>query len=200
MITPPTVFITKERPVHTYAELWHASDCVLKAGLKNPEGSTWQFLSSIVLVAFAFEAYLNHIGPAHVATWPESQRRSPWNKFIKISATLAVEFPLGIDERPLRTIHELFEFRNSLAHGRSDVLTEEYEREAPHGLESIDKDLGIRPKTDWETLVEDSTFAQTARADVEEVIRALHSGRGETKDILFNSGIGHHSARLQSAP
>lgn len=55
------VVITKERTLNTYAELWHASDCVLNAGLKNAEGCVWQFLSSAVLTAFSFEAYLNHV-------------------------------------------------------------------------------------------------------------------------------------------
>jgi hypothetical protein len=54
--------VTQERDLITYAELWHASECVLDVGAAQQSGTSWQFLSSIVLTAFAFEAYLNHVG------------------------------------------------------------------------------------------------------------------------------------------
>ena len=47
---------------NTYAHLWHASKSVLAVGQAVQAGSTWQFLSSILLTSFAFEAYMNHIG------------------------------------------------------------------------------------------------------------------------------------------
>ena len=34
-----------------------------------PTGSSWQFLSSALLTAFAFEAYLNHVGPKIFEAW-----------------------------------------------------------------------------------------------------------------------------------
>ena len=62
MATLPKAVVTQERQVHIYSELWHAAGCVLEAGICQPKGSSWQFLSSTIMTAFAFEAYLNHVG------------------------------------------------------------------------------------------------------------------------------------------
>ena len=196
----PSATISKERPVHTYAELWHASNCVLEVGLKEPEGSTWQFLSSAVLTAFTFEAYLNHIGPATLERWEEIERFSVWSKLTHIRKALKVAFPGGKGARPLKTVAQLFEFRNSLAHARSVTLREQRISSAPDGLSSIHTALREQPRTEWETLVYTSEFAQRAREDVEVVIRKLHAARTDTDDILFNSGIGMFAATLNHAP
>ena len=65
---PNTAAVEQTLEVRTYAELWDASDTTLRTGLGKrsdvnpPMASRWQFLSSIVLTAFAFEAYLNYVG------------------------------------------------------------------------------------------------------------------------------------------
>ena len=195
-----TLPVSKERPVHTYAELWHASWCVFDKGQQNKEGSNWQFLSSLLLNAFALEAYLNHIGPSHIKDWNKLERKPVRKKLLRLSEILGVKHGTKDNERPLLTITQLFEFRNSLAHGRSTVLTEKIEHEAPDGFKSVHELFNAQPKTDWESLIQDSTFSELARTDVEIVIRVLHATRGETSDILFNSGIGHGSATLQNVP
>src|SRR3954453_6949763 len=100
--------VSRQRPVHSYAELWHASHCVLEAGLREPRGSSWQFLSSAVLTAFTFEAYLNHIGPQTIDDWSAKERHGMWDKFKLLRKALGVAFPLGKGARPLKTIAELF--------------------------------------------------------------------------------------------
>lgn len=192
------LFVTRNRPVHTYAELWHASQCVLQAGLKNPEGSAWQFLSSAIITAFTFEAYLNHIGPTIFDDWERRERFPLWSKFKDIRQALGVKFHNGKGTRPLKTIDELFKFRDSLAHGRSLELSiekyqsvHEFEKEQSKLTESY-------PRTAWEELVGTSTFAELVRTDVESVIRALDAERKDNDDILFNSGIGFGSAKLDS--
>ena len=111
--------VSRNRPVHTYAELWHASYCVLDAGLREPRGSSWQFLSSAILTAFAFEAYLNHVGPSTLEGWQQKERYSVWSKFRLLRKALGVVFPRGKGVRPLKSIDELFMLRDTLAHGRS---------------------------------------------------------------------------------
>jgi len=192
----PKLKVSRQRPVHSYAELWHASHCVLDVGLKSPVGSSWQFLSSAVLTAFCFEAYLNHIGPQMFSDWASKERFPLWSKFKHLRKALGISFPNGKSTRPLKTIDEMFSFRDSLAHGRSLELTsekeqslEEFEREHSDLIES-------QLRADWENLIRTSAFAQRCREDVEIVIRALDAARPANSDILFNSGIGSHSATL----
>jgi hypothetical protein len=112
--------VEKSRIINTYAELWHASRCVLSVGQKEAQGSYWQFLSSAILTAFAFEGYLNHAGPQLAPDWERIDREPPLSKFDHVCKLLNVEFRPG--KRPRQTIKELFEFRSNLAHPRTGGL------------------------------------------------------------------------------
>ncbi len=194
------LIVSRQRPVHSYAELWHASHYVLEVGLRELRGSSWQFLSSTVLTAFTFEAYLNHIGPSTVLDWPAKERFAMWSKFKLLRKELGVAFPRGKSVRPLKTIAELFAFRDALAHGKSLVLRLE-KRQSHADFEKENSDLvGSRLRTDWESRIRTSEFAERAREDVEAVIRALDAARKENRDILFNSGISSHSATFLREP
>ena len=186
--------VRRQRPVHSYAELWHASHCVLEVGLREPRGSSWQFLSSAVLTAFSFEAYLNHIGPQTVEDWPAKERFAMWSKFKILRKALGATFPRGRSVRPLKTIAELFAFRDSLAHGKSLELKVEKEQSLAEFEKEHSDLVGSQLRTDWESRVRTSAFAERAREDVEVVIRALDAARKDNRDILFNSGFGSHSA------
>ena len=188
------VVVKKERSVHTYAELWHASSCVLNAGVEQPKGSSWQFLSSAVLTAFAFEAYLNHVGPRTIECWEKLDRLPPWSKFELLCETLDVKFPDGLGARPLQTIMKLLDFRNTIAHGRSlEIKTKPVLRDAN---EQLDAYLGERPLTDWEQLIQTSDFAARAREDVQKALEFLHEARIDDKEGLFTFGLGFHGATL----
>ncbi|WP_137936572.1 hypothetical protein [Chitinivorax sp. B] len=194
MKKPPKAVVVKERTVHTYSELWHASDCVLERGVEEPKGSTWQFLSSVILTAFSFEAYLNHVGPVVFECWPELERLSPWGKLELICETLKVDFPEGQGKRPLQTVIKLLSFRNTMAHGRSQELRpKQVLRDINDGLDNF---LGEIPLTDWERLIKDSTFVNQVREDVKAVLEKIHSARPEPKELLFSFGHGVHSAEL----
>jgi hypothetical protein len=184
--------IDKSRIVHTYAELWHASECVLNTGIQNSilelKGSNWQFLSSILLTAFAFEAYLNHIGPHAFTCWCEYERYAPLQKLDLLCIKLEVSCLKC--ERPIQTIKKLFDFRNTMAHGQSETLKpnpimktkEEYE-ESP---ESFDETLFSK----WEDLIQNEKFACFVREDVKIVLERLHEARiDDNKEPLFTFGM-----------
>ncbi|MFQ5927150.1 MAG: hypothetical protein ACE5MH_06920 [Terriglobia bacterium] len=177
-----------------YAELWHASSCVLEAGLCNPRGSSWQFLSSIVLAAFTFEAYLNHVGPQVIACWESLERLPPLAKFALLCESLKVQFPEGKGKRPLQTIAKLLEFRNTMAHGQSETLKPKPTKRDIN--DSLDSYLGQRPLTEWEQVIHDDTFAKRAREDVETVLNRLHNARPDPKEALFTFGPGVHGATI----
>lgn len=177
-----------------YSEMWHASDCVLKAGLAEQRGSTWQFLSSTMLTAFAFEAYLNHVGPTVFECWEQLERLPPWSKFELLCERLGVQFATDQGKRPLQTIVELLEFRNTMAHGRSIEIKPKPELRDLN--DKLDAYLGELPLAHWERLVRTDDFAQRAREDVKKVLEILHAARPEPKEGLFTFGIGMHSATI----
>lgn len=194
MKKPSKAVVQKKRTIHMYAELWHASHCVLEAGFREPRGSSWQFLSSLVLTAFSFEAYLNHVGPRIIENWDGIERQPPLEKFNSLCKALDVDFSMGWAARPLQTIQELIEFRNTLAHGRTTEI------ESLPTLrdinDKIDTELGIRQNQDWERRIKTGAFAKRARDDVEYVLRRVQDARPTPKEALFTFGIGSYSATL----
>lgn len=193
MSKPPRVLVTKERDVHTYAELWHASHCVLEKGRADPEGSTWQFLSSMLLTAFSFEAYLNHVGSTLFSQWHHLERLPPWSKFELISEKLELSFPAGQGARPLQTISKLLDFRNTMAHGRSHQITA---KPVEKSVDTYHHAFAEELLSDWETLIRSDDFARRARQDLEAVLNQIHSALPEPKEVLFSFGLGMYSATL----
>ena len=184
--------------MHAYAELWHASACVLRVGIEQPKGSSWQFLSSAVLTAFTFEAYLNHVGPRTIKCWSALDRLPPLAKLELLSEMLGVSFSEGPGARPLQTVAKLMDFRNMMAHGRSVELDgKPEERDADNRLDAY---LGVRLQTEWEKLIQTKDFAERAREDVEAVLKRLHAGRKDAKEVLFTFGLGRHRATAAKEP
>lgn len=192
--------ISRSRDVHMYAELWHASKCVLERGIENKKGSKWQFLSSIVLTAFALEAYMNHVGHAleKQNTLPICRqcfdRLPTLDKLRRICDALGVEFHEG--ERPFQTLQELKEFRDLMAHGKTETI-EPKPRVKP--AEQADVIFSKRLFADWEQKIKTQQFAERARADVEEALTKIHAARPDPKEGLFSFGIGFHCAKIIEA-
>ena len=180
-----------------YAELWHASGSLLEAGDREQRGSSWQFLSSLVLTAFAFEAYLNHAGAHALACWDDIERLPPFAKFNFLCEILKVDFAKGNAERPLQTIIDLSEFRNTIAHGRTGEIEPPLANRDIN--EKLDAQLGDRPLQDWERRIKTNEFAKRAREDVEAALRRLHDARPEPKEKLFSFGLGLHGATIMNS-
>lgn len=190
---PSKAVVTKKNTVHMYSELWHASACVLDAGLSEERGSSWQFLSSVLLTALAFEAYLNHVGVTCFSSWSDLERLPPMSKFALLCETLKVTIlPKG--KRPMSTLVELMEFRNAMAHGRTQTM------EAPPHLrdinEKLDGYLGEMPLAHWQKLIRTSDFARRVRDDVQAILTGLHDARSAPKEALFAFGIGEAGATI----
>ncbi len=193
MRTSAKAIVTKSRKIHMYSELWHASRVVLQAGVRDPKGSSPQFLSSLVLTAFTFEAYMNHVGPEVFECWNELDRLSPIAKFELLCESLDVCFPKKFQERPLQTIKELFQFRNAMAHGRNEELKMDH---GPVSVAEADELLGKKLLAKWEKKIETPQFAHQAREDVEAALGQLHLARPDPKEKLFGYFYAVGSATL----
>jgi hypothetical protein len=169
----------------------------LQAGERERRGSSYQFLSSAVLTAFAFEAYLNHVGPRVVACWESLEQLPPISKFDLVCELLKVDFQKG--HRPRQTIEELFEFRNTMAHGRTEHIKPDPKNRDVN--DKLDNYLGKRALARWESLIQTDDFAKRAREDVEAVFVKIHAAVPEPKEMepkeaLFAFGMESGSAVL----
>ena len=175
--------IFKERNVRTYAEMWHTSFVLLQKGLDERKGSNHQFMASLVFTAFTFEAYLNHLGPKIFMSWESLERLSPKEKLNVIAEKIILEIDYG--KRPWQTMKNLFGFRNDIAHGKSEKISEKIT--IPKNKLS-DSTISEWSKTKWEKYCTKKN-AMRAREDVENMVEELHSAAGITDEGTFIKGM-----------
>ena len=186
------VKVTRKREILTYSELWHASQCVLSAGQQNPKGCSWQFLSSVMLTAFALEAYLNHVGPRVLQCWDGLEKLSPLGKLDLLCEILGVVFPK--DKRPRNTLNELIKFRNSLAHGQTETISPKATLHDAN--DDVQTFFESRLLTKWEDKIQNPIFALRVREDVKEVLEKVHAKIPNPKEFLFTFGLTEGGASL----
>lgn len=165
------VEVIKEREVKTYTELWHTSWCLLEQGREQERGCAHQFRASIVFTAFTMEAYLNHIGPQIFKCWDSIENLPPTKKLNIIAEKLNVQVDYG--KHPWQVMKNLFSFRNTIAHGKSKMIKEEYCVSAD---DYNSEPLGLI-KTGWEKKCT-CQYAAKTRKDVENIIEKLHNAAG----------------------
>jgi hypothetical protein len=184
-----SVKASRERTIHTHAELWHASNVVLKSGEQIAKGSVWQFLASAIFTAFAFEAYLNHVGPQVYERWEDVDRLSPVAKLDLICTLLKVKKGSEVS-----TIKELFNFRNKIAHGRTRTVRDEKVIRP----EDVDPHFSDIPRDGWEKLIRDKKFAVRARKHVEVLATRISSAIGDQRGP-FAYGLSTGMAALDES-
>tara|TARA_R110000772_G_scaffold154123_5_gene265110 strand:- start:2446 stop:3030 length:585 start_codon:yes stop_codon:yes gene_type:complete len=177
------VKVTTERHVRTYTELWHTSYVLLELAKEDEKGRHHKLMGSLVFTAFAFEAYLNHLGPSLFATWGHLERLSPKAKFEVLAEKVGLKVDFG--SRPQQTIGNLFGFRNDIAHGKSVTLKEMH-------IESIDaynaNPWKFRAQTDWEKFCT-MDDAERARDDIDTIVHSLHEVSGINDEYPFLHGF-----------
>ena len=168
-----------EREVKTFVDLFHGSKVLLDKSKSQQEGSYFTTMGSLLLTAFTFEAFLNHLGHKKIKFWNEIDRISINSKY----TVLCEEFEIKPDysKKPYQTIKQLFRFRNSIAHGRSEVLN------VNKKVSSEDDPWQHEPKTDWEEFCTEINADKT-REDVGKIIKELNEAAG-LGDYPFISGM-----------
>ena len=147
-------------------------------------------MGSLLLTAFSFEAYLNHIGPEVFECWDAIEVLSPEGKLDIICESLGIIF--FKDKRPHQTVHELIKFRNNLAHGKTVTVEDNTNRNVDQYLDEF---IGIRPLAIWESYCTEKN-AIKARDDIEKVLQLIHDKVKPENDPLFSFGVSLHSASL----
>jgi hypothetical protein len=162
----------------TYAAIFHTGWHLLDMAERHELGRLLNLQAATVFFAFAFEAYLNHVGAEELPFWEEIDRISYKKKLAVLSKHLG--FAKDVSKPPLQTIQQLFELRNALAHGRTQNLT-------------IKKTSKTLPPHDaaFCLLPLEQLTPETVRwyhDDVQAAIELINSARRAPDKLLWNQG------------
>jgi hypothetical protein len=173
--------VKREREVRAFAELSHANLVLLENARHSRPGYFYECMTAILMSAFRFEAYLNHVGEAILPFWGDIERL-PWRSKLNIVRT-----KLGLSavhgKRPYQTLFALFRFRDALAHGRNERL------DPPEATEvgSLEDLRRRRPLTGWEQLCT-IDFAEQSFADTQTIIEEIHKSASLPEFELSRAG------------
>ena len=176
-----------QREVRTFADLSHGAKVMIMKSEEEEKGSYYTIMSALLLTAFTFEAYLNHLGAKRIPFWSDIDSIRVMDKY----SVLAKDLSLAPDfsRRPYQTLRALYRFRNALAHGKSEIVKAEKEvREDIDPYEHF-------PKAEWE---EFCTLANAKRCkeDVDAIVSELHLSAGLGKYPYMHSiGTGSVSSK-----
>lgn len=175
-----------ERELRTYVTLYYASDALVNKAESEVKGRYYTSMSALILSAFTFEAYLNHLGAKKLKYWADIESARVMGKY----AILCSHYNLSPDQsrRPYQTLKKLIDFRNALAHGKSRKLPVKKKISPEDELKDHSR------KALWEQYCT-SDNAKKARDDVSRVIRELHSAAGLGKNP-FEHGLTRFSIKL----
>lgn len=157
--------IKATRHVNVFAELSHGNSVLLENAKEQRPGYHYETLAAVLMAAFKFEAFLNHLGTLTIPFWSSIERLAHRNKLEVLATHLNIE--MDYSRRPFQTLSELFQARDGIAHGKPELLeTEMIKNGMPHELDAE------KPKTRWEEICT-LDFAERAYEDTEEIARVF---------------------------
>ena len=108
------------RNVNTFALIKAAADTLTHLSNENESDSFHIDMSLIVMCAFTFEAYVNHVVWKMHDEFSKIERKPMRTKLQLLEVSLGTIFERS--SRPFSTVTEAFEFRDLMAHGKSSKL------------------------------------------------------------------------------
>lgn len=157
----------------THQYLWNCAKTLLSQPETKSPTDGYFATAGMLLTYFAYEAYLNLVGPRidreawknERGFFSKSPYRGTQGKLDRICEKIGIKVDRG--SRPYRTIRELASLRNYLAHGKLDTYA--FEMEIENGKEpDMFRDLKIYKMVTREN-------ADRALKDTEEFIEYLHA-------------------------
>lgn len=204
---PADYRVSRKRTFNAFAELRHANRVLLENARLKRDGWFYECMTSILLSAFSFEAYLNLAVPIdnsdartkndnatnaksvliHKKADANNKLTEKW--LVKLKALLPPN-NCSIDardrDRIIQMATALFEFRNALAHAKNAVLETHYTPESGD-IETVRR---REPLTKWES---DCTLEHaTAMFEfVEQTCVRLHKVHNKNATELFQRSSGY---------
>lgn len=183
------------KEIRTYYDLNHGSNALIRIANEFPKGRYFTLMSSILLRAFAFEAYLNDLGAKTFEFWEEVDSIRVLDKYNLFCKHLKID--ADYSRRPYQTLTELFKFRNEMAHGRSCLINVTKE------VSSSEDPFDYIPKPKWKEYC-NLKNAERVKKDIEKIIIQLHEQAGLGKypfmDSVGTCGIHLKPAQEQDTP
>ncbi|HIP01876.1 MAG TPA: hypothetical protein EYN44_20070 [Marinobacter salarius] len=116
--------ISGKGKVTTYNWMIKSAGFALESARASSEGQFFNSMSVLIYSAFAMEAFFNHLGSHLSENWESEERKiSKWQKFRDFNCQLNLSRDL--DSRPYLSVFEAFNFRDYLAHGRTEEIKKE---------------------------------------------------------------------------
>lgn len=78
----------KTREVYTFVGLMDGADILIKNAEHQLEGNFFKTMNALLLTAFTFEAYLNHLGDKTFIFWKEIETVKVLDKYVIICKIL----------------------------------------------------------------------------------------------------------------
>ncbi len=175
------------REVRTFVDLGRGANGLILIAKEVPKGSYYTTMGALLLTAFTFEAYLNHLGEKRFSFWEEVDSIRVMDKYSLLCKELNIK-PV-FSQRPYQSLRTLFKFRNAIAHGESQVL----EKTKP--VSSVDDPHEHTPKAHWEEFCTIEN-AERAKEDIDNIITELHKAAG-FGDHPFINGMSIGSVSLK---
>jgi hypothetical protein len=178
------------KEIRTYYDLNHGADVLILIAEEFKKGSTYTIMSSILLRAFTFEAYLNHLGTKTFKFWDEIDSIRVMDKYKLFCKHMNLS--PDYSKRPYQTLKDLFKFRNELAHWRSYLIkiTKEFSK--------VVDPFDYIPKAKWReycTIIN----AKKAKKDIQLIIKELHCSAG-LGNYPFMDAVGTGGIKLKNTP
>jgi hypothetical protein len=158
--------IEKKRSYKPHVDALEGARTLLEFSKEIRDGRRFEWAGALLLTAFAYEGYLNYLGRKLFSSWESIERSLSWRSKTKLISE-RIGFVLEEDQKPFRTIKDLFRYRDHMAHLKPDELHEEFE------ADKIDMRFYERIRTEAEKFCT-SDNANLCVEDVENMIILLH--------------------------
>ena len=165
-----------EARVRTFVMLYEAARVSLKEAKAGPVDRHVHCLHCLVDAAFAFEAYLNHLGPSLIPFW-KNVSRLKWRD--KLAITLShLNLSPDHSRRPFRSVGAAFAARNLAAHASTERMR------FMGRLKRDGEDFPVRPQTKLEKMCS-LRNAEKVVEEVGEAIEEMHKASGNSGEGLW---------------
>jgi hypothetical protein len=162
-----------ERSLRTYVVLWRAAKTIFDQEKNIPDADRCMVVGT--LLAFSFEAYLNHVGAGLLDSWDDVEQKLGWRPKLSLLAEL-LQLKIDLGRRPADLLPRIFRFRDAIAHGKTKpVRLPDQPMPEAEGAQLDDALFAMIEKAtaEWERACQPTTISLWMGA-VEQMIKQLH--------------------------
>lgn len=147
----------------------------------NEEGIAFDIMACLVLLAFTFEAKINFLGYKTIRGWEE---RQPFHQKIDLVLDQLSIRP-DWNKRPYSSVNRLKKFRDSIAHGKPQIINVDQELL----LDENEPTKGMNLSGEWESYCENQFYLE-AYHDINTIWHELLNKSNIKVFETLTSGIG----------